>query len=477
MSKILIVDDEESVRSVLGEMLELNNYQCTLAASTAEAHSLLDKDKFELVISDINMPDQSGLDFIKEVMAKDPDVAVIMVTGMDDPMIADVALKLGAYDYVTKPVKLNNLLISVSNALKRRRLEIDNRLYQKQLEAMVSKQTAALQENEARLKAILEAAEHVSFIMVDQEAENRGRIVEFSRGAECLLGYNRRDVLGRPVSCLHLPDEITNLANNAHISDNNIGKGLSKRLNLITRSGNTVPVLSTVYPILAPDGSLSAVLFVFLDISESINAKAKTQQTVEQLENALKGSIKAMAMAVEMRDPYTAGHQQRVADLASTIAKEMNLSEKRSEGVMMGGIIHDLGKIAIPAEILSKPGIITETEFELITAHPRVGYNILKHIDFPWPIAQIVLQHHERLNGSGYPQGLYGDQIILEARIIGVADVVEAMASHRPYRPARGIDAALKEIDKNKGILYDPDVVKACINIFDKYNYTFKKVF
>ncbi len=475
MAKVLIVDDEESVRSVLGEMLEINSYQCTLAASVAEAHAFLEKHEFELVISDINMPDQSGLDFIRDITASYPDVAVIMVTGMDDPMIADVALKLGAYDYITKPVQLNKLLISVSNALKRRRLEIDNRLYQKQLEEMVSKQTAALQENEARLKAILEAAEHVSFIMVDQ-AVNRGCIVEFSRGAECLLGYSRKDVLGRPVSCLHLPDEIVNSCNTYSYASNT-GKGFSKRLTLITRSGSSLPVLSTRYPILAADGSLSAVLFVFLDISESINAKAKTQQTVEQLENALKGSIKAMAMAVEMRDPYTSGHQQRVSDLASTIAKEMRLSEKHSEGVMMAGIIHDLGKIAIPAEILSKPGIITETEFELIKIHPRIGYNILKNINFPWPIAQIVLQHHERINGSGYPQGLYGDQILLEARIIGVADVVEAMASHRPYRPARGIDAALKEIDKNKGVLYDSNVVEACINIFDKYNYTFKKVF
>jgi HD-GYP domain-containing protein (c-di-GMP phosphodiesterase class II) len=162
-----------------------------------------------------------------------------------------------------------------------------------------------------------------------------------------------------------------------------------------------------------------------------------------------------------------------VAELACAIANEMGLHDDQAYGIRMGGLIHDLGKISIPAEILSKPGRITAIEFDLIKTHPKVGYDILRPIEFPWPIAQMVLQHHERMNGSGYPAGLSGDGILLEARILGVADVVEAMASHRPYRPARGIDKALKEISENKGSLYDSYVVDACLNLFMEKGFEF----
>jgi PAS domain S-box-containing protein/putative nucleotidyltransferase with HDIG domain len=182
----------------------------------------------------------------------------------------------------------------------------------------------------------------------------------------------------------------------------------------------------------------------------------------------LEGSIEAIAMTLEMRDPYTAGHQQRVSRLACAIAEEMNLPQEQIDGLRIAGLIHDLGKVTIPAEILSKPSKLTETEFSIIKNHPKVAYDILKKIDFPWPVADIVLQHHEYLDGSGYPQGLEAKDILLEARILTVADVVEAMASHRPYRPALGIDKALDEIKFGKGIRFDPDVVDACLAIFSK---------
>ena len=181
-----------------------------------------------------------------------------------------------------------------------------------------------------------------------------------------------------------------------------------------------------------------------------------------------------MAFALEMRDPYTAGHQQRVADLACAIANEMGLSEKQTNGIRTAAMIHDIGKICIPAQILSKPGKLNEIEFSLVKAHPGIGYDILKNIEFPWPIAQMVLQHHERIDGSGYPSGLAGSEILLEARILAVADVVEAMASHRPYRPALGLDKALEEISKNRGVLYDPEVTDACLKVFRKKGFEFK---
>lgn len=197
-----------------------------------------------------------------------------------------------------------------------------------------------------------------------------------------------------------------------------------------------------------------------------IQRTKKIEESESKLKEALEGIIHAVALTVETRDPYTAGHQQRVAELACAIAKEMGLSPDQIEGIRLAGVIHDLGKIYVPAEILNRPGKLTSIERELIHVHPQVGYDILKGISFPWPIAEIVYQHHERMNGKGYPRSLPGEDIFLEARIIAVADVVEAMSSHRPYRPAPGIDLALKEIAKNKEILYDSNVAEACLNLF-----------
>lgn len=203
-------------------------------------------------------------------------------------------------------------------------------------------------------------------------------------------------------------------------------------------------------------------------------ALVKNQEQLVQLQDSLEDTVRAIATIVEMRDPYTAGHQIRVADLAMTIARQMGLPDEQIHAIHLAGIVHDLGKIQIPAEILSKPGKITDIEYSLIKIHPQAGYDILKGIDFPWPIAQMVLQHHERIDGSGYPQGLKGDAILLEARILSVADVVEAISAYRPYRPGLGIDIALEEITKNRGVYYDSHVVDACLAVFREQHYSFK---
>lgn len=192
-----------------------------------------------------------------------------------------------------------------------------------------------------------------------------------------------------------------------------------------------------------------------------------------KLKTSLFESITAIASTIEIRDPYTAGHQRRVSQLATAIARELGLSERQVEGVNLASVVHDVGKIKIPADILSKPGRLTDLEYAIIKQHAQVGYEILKEVDFPWPIADFVWQHHERLDGSGYPQGLVGDAIQLEARILSVADVVEAMASHRPYRPSLGADAALAEISGNSGKLYDPDVVDVALRLFREQGFQF----
>ena len=186
----------------------------------------------------------------------------------------------------------------------------------------------------------------------------------------------------------------------------------------------------------------------------------------EKIQMILDGTVLAMSRIVESRDPYTAGHQQQVTQIASIIAEKISLPPERVEAIRISAALHDIGKISVPSEILTKPSRLTDLERELVKTHSQNAYDILKAIDFPYPIADIILQHHERMDGSGYPQGLKGEEILLEARIVAVADVLEAMSAHRPYRPALGIEAAMEEITRHRGLLYDENVVDACLEIY-----------
>jgi putative nucleotidyltransferase with HDIG domain len=209
---------------------------------------------------------------------------------------------------------------------------------------------------------------------------------------------------------------------------------------------------------------------------DNANLYENIKQKHNELQKAMDGVIHAVSLVVETRDPYTAGHQRRVAELARAIAGEMGLSEWQTMGTYIAGLLHDVGKVAVPTEILSKPGKINQYEFSIIKNHSRIGFEILQKIDFPWPVTKAILQHHERLDGSGYPEGLTGEDIILEARILGVADVVEAMSSHRPYRPALGLERALQEISQASGILYDTEVVEACLRLLKKNEVEFDRL-
>ncbi len=218
-------------------------------------------------------------------------------------------------------------------------------------------------------------------------------------------------------------------------------------------------------------------------VSNEVAVSIETAYTYENiqkehgvLQEALEGIIHAMSLVVETRDPYTAGHQRRVADMACSIAKEMGLSEWHIKGIRVTGLLHDVGKLSVPAEILTKPGKLNKPEFDIVKSHPKVGYEILEMIEFPWPVNQAILQHHERLDGSGYPEGLPSEDIILEARILSVADVVEAMSSHRPYRPALSLERALEEISRQRGILYDPKVVDACLRLYQEKEVEFEQL-
>jgi len=240
------------------------------------------------------------------------------------------------------------------------------------------------------------------------------------------------------------------------------------------KDGTSFSVSYSAFPVFEA-GKVFGAVVTFLDISERVKAQKALEKSHEQLKASLIGTVIAVSRAVGARDPYTAGHQQRVSQLSRAIAQGMGLDSERIDGLRLGASIHDIGKIYLPAEILSKPVKLTDLEYELIKSHAQVGYDILKDIEFPWPVAEIAWQHHERLDGSGYPQGLRGDEICLEARIVAVADVVEAISSHRPYRPALGIDAALEEITKYQGVLYDAVVVDTCLKLFREKSFDFEK--
>ncbi len=246
-------------------------------------------------------------------------------------------------------------------------------------------------------------------------------------------------------------------------------KHVSAELSILCKDGSVKPHFLTGN--LIEFENKQCVIGMGIDITERIKTETKLQQTLESLRKAVGTTIQVLVSAVEARDPYTAGHQSRVAHLACAIASEMGLAQDKIEGIRLAGSIHDIGKLSVPAEILTRPSKLTNIEFSMIKEHAQNGYEMLKHVESSWPLAEIVYQHHERINGSGYPRNLKGDEIIIEARIMAVADVVEAMASHRPYRPSLGLDAALEEIEKNRGILYEEAIAMACLKLFREKRY------
>ena len=320
-------------------------------------------------------------------------------------------------------------------------------------------------ESELKLKERLLDSASDSIFLYDLE----GNFLYINEAAYITRWYRKEELLSLGAWALKTPE--------AAVYQDNVLRELWANGELIFESehrrkdGSVIPV-EIFARVLAVEGR-ELILSVARDITERKQAETQVRQGLDSLRRALQGTVVALANTVEIKDPYTAGHQRRVAQLSCAMARELGWSPDRVEGIQVLCFLHDMGKIAVPAEILNKPGKISPTEFSLIKVHPQVGYDILKDIAFPWPVAQGVLQHHERLDGSGYPSGLTAGEITPEAKILAVADVVEAMASHRPYRPALGIDQALEEITQNRGKLYDPDAVDVCVRLLTEKDFRF----
>jgi len=291
-------------------------------------------------------------------------------------------------------------------------------------------------------------------------------IIACNRAAEVIFGFGEKDLIGCDTDILHVDKLSYDLFGQELFPALEANGVFRTEFQMRRKDGSVFPTEHTVTEILDDSGHRTSVVSVVRDISDRKLAEKTLQNTLDSLRRALNTTIQVMISAIEVRDPYTSGHQIRSADLARAIATELGLPKEKIEGMRMAGSIHDIGKLSIPAEILSKPAKLSEIEFALIKEHARKGFEMLKDVESPWPLAQIVYQHHERMDGSGYPRHLKGEEILMEARILAVADVVEAMASHRPYRAALGIDAALNEIEKNRGIFYDEVVADACLRLF-----------
>ncbi len=296
-----------------------------------------------------------------------------------------------------------------------------------------------------------------------------------SRGCLALTGYTANDLTGND----KIPLAQLISAADIFIARKEIQAALKAKteyrvyFRIKDRTGAEKWVWEQGHGVYSADGELINLVGFISDVTEEKHAEEKLQQTTASLRRAILGTVQAVSTAMELRDPYTAGHERRVADLAVAIAAELGFSQWQIEGVRIAGLIHDIGKIYVPVEILSKPGRLNEVEMSLIRMHSQAGFEILKGSEFPWPIAEIVIEHHERIDGTGYPRGIRGDDMLIEAKIIAVADVVEAMASPRPYRPALGLNLALEEITSKRGKHFDTLIADICIDVFCKNNFQF----
>ena len=497
MKKILIVDDLTENRCLMEGLLEGAGYSTVSAPNGKEALDRLREASFDLIISDILMPVMDGFQLCRECKTKAQwrDIPFIFYTATyAEKKDEAFALALGADRFIIKPQEPERLLEILKESLAGASdtaakgpvpevtayLAMHNERLMEKLEKKVAdldRVNRELRESEKKYRLLADNVEDVIFLL-DMDLN----YAYVSPSVKSLRGYEPAEVMSQPAFATITPASwelaMKTLAEAKQLEESGQG-GLHRswmlELEVRRRDGSTVWTEMRISFVRDENNQLTGILGVTRDITARKKSEEAMAASFQNLRKALGGTVQAIAMLVEARDPYTAGHQRRVADLSRAIAEEMGLDYDRKEGLRMAAMIHDIGKISIPAEILSKPTKLTATEFELIKTQPQTGYDILKEIEFPWPIDRIVFQHHERMDGSGYPLGVKGEEILREARILAIADIVEAIASHRPYRPALGAEAAMDEIARGRGVAYDPEAVDACLKLFREKGYQLEK--
>lgn len=427
--KILIVEDERIIAEDIKNSLLVYHYEViNIVSRGAEAIEQAKLLKPEMILMDIKI--EGAMDGIETaaIITKEMNIPIVYLTANADESTLQRAKDTKPYGYIVKPFEEVDLNATLEIAFAK--YESDQVLLksQKRFEKLIEENTDGI--------AVI----------------NKANIIIFVNAAyENLFGKTKNELIGKE---FELP------LNDSNSFDFDFTNQLGQR---------TAEVRKT--EIEWEDET--AFLVTLRDVTERKKALWELEKSSRKMQKLMENIVNGLVSAIEMRDPYTAGHQRKVAELACAIGRKMELSEHRIQGLRIASLVHDIGKIQIPAGILSKPGKLDDIEFEIIKSHPQAGYEILKSIDFPWPIAKTVLQHHVRKQGKSYPVNQNYNDIILEARILSVADVVEAMSSHRPYRPALGMGKALEEIRNNSGTIYDKDVVDACLSVIveDKFEF------
>jgi len=452
---VLIVEDYEDDAELMALQLREAGFDVyhQRVETAAQMRAALAARVWDVVLSDFRVPGFGAAPALALLRESGLDIPFITVSGMIGEESAVELMKAGAHDYVMKdhPARL-------APAVKREIGEARERRARRIAES-------SLRAAEEQFRGLVEQSIAGIYIIQD------GKFAYVNRRFAEILGYEAADELvgSDPISLVAEKDRATvleymrkRLEGEAH--------SVSYSYTAIRKDGSEIDV--GVHGSRATHVGRPAVIGLMQDISEKKRAEEEIQRYVAQLEKAFMSTVGVATTLSEMRDPYTAGHERRVAEIAVAIGKEFEFDDRRLEGLRVAGYLHDVGKMTIPSEILSKPGRLSAIEFQLIQGHARASYDVLKDVEFPWPVAQVALQHHERMDGSGYPQGLKGEDIIIEARIMAVADVVEAMSSHRPYRPGLGIEKALAEIERGRNTVYDTQAADACLRLFREKGYS-----
>jgi len=455
--RLLVVEDEAIVALGIQSNLERLGYEVVGLAGTAR-EALAQAEAFmpDLVLMDVMLEGggMDGIDTARELRERF-NLPVVYLSAATDEKTLERAKRTDPFGYLTKPFKDHELSLTIEVALYKSRTE------------------AQLQESEHLLSTTLGS---LAEAVVSTDTE--GRVTYLNPAAVVMLGVEPEEALGRDISTVfsildqdtHLP--ITGLE---EICNPRSAHPLCEDMLLRTQAGLEIPVGLSVSPVSGSRGGFRGRVLVLRNVAQRKKSEAERLESMQALRTTFRQTVRALASMAEKRDPYTAGHQQRVARLACAIGRELGLPQETLEGLEVAGILHDIGKVYVPAEILSKPARLSHMEMGIMKSHSEVGFEILREVNFPWPVARSVLEHHERLDGSGYPGGLKGMEISQEARILAVADVVEAMSSHRPYRAALGLPLALEEITNGRGRIYDTECVDACLALMNGGGFTFEE--
>ena len=483
--KVLLLDDMEDAIVLQTLILESKGYEVVSAINGIDGLEKLKNYHPDIIISDVLMPEMDGFEFCRKVKDNEALRNIPFVfysaqyTDKYDQKLAD---EIGAEGFIIKPIEMDEFLSRISAILQKHRIEFSDKSSERDSETeeefdkkhyiaqskMLDKKLKELEEQHLKLiksednyRRLLNGLSSDYFIY---HHDTQGIFTYISPSVTELLGYET-DNIRIHYSTYFTDNPINTLAKEYTKKALQGEEQPAYEVEVVAKNGKNLQLQISERPLFDENDDVVGIEGIAHDITAQKRLEKFEHESNDKIHKALVDAIGAIAITVEKRDPYTAGHQQRVAKLAVKIGRKLGLSEEKLQGLLLGSTVHDIGKITIPIEILTKPTKLMDMEFALIKNHPQQGYEILKDIEFPWPLGEMILQHHERIDGSGYPNGLKSDEIIIEAKIICVADVIEAISSHRPYRAALGLDIALEEVKKNRDILYDANVVDAAIEV------------